>query len=137
MGPVATSSSEQFSLDDRYHREEGVVYLTGIQALVRMLLDRARHDQRAGRATAAYVSGYEGSPLGGYDLELARQAALLREHAHRGPAGPERGARGDRGVRHPARRPGRRRCATTASPASGTARRPAWTGPPTRCGTRT
>jgi indolepyruvate ferredoxin oxidoreductase len=45
-----------------------------------MLLDRARHDQRAGLRTAAYVSGYEGSPLAGYDLELARQAVLLREH---------------------------------------------------------
>ena len=81
MGPVATSSSEQFSLEDRYRREEGVVYVTGIQALVRMLLDRARADRRAGRATATYVTGYEGSPLGGFDLELARQAALLAEHA--------------------------------------------------------
>ena len=81
MGPVATSSSEQFSLDDRYRREEGVVYVTGIQALVRLLLDRARADQRAGRATATYVTGYEGSPLGGFDLELARQGALLAEHA--------------------------------------------------------
>ena len=81
MGPVATSSGAQFSLEDRYRREEGAVYLTGIQALVRMLLDRARADQRAGRATATYVTGYEGSPLGGLDLELGRQAALLAEHA--------------------------------------------------------
>ena len=81
MGPVATSSGEQFSLEDRYRREAGAVYVTGIQALVRMLLDRARADQRAGRATATYVTGYEGSPLGGLDLELARQAALLAEHA--------------------------------------------------------
>ena len=81
MGPVATSSGEQFSLEDRYRREQGAVYVTGIQALVRMLLDRARADQRAGRATATYVTGYEGSPLGGLDLELARQAALLAEHA--------------------------------------------------------
>jgi indolepyruvate ferredoxin oxidoreductase len=81
VGPVATSSGEQFSLEDRYRREAGAVYVTGIQALVRMLLDRARADQRAGRATATYVTGYEGSPLGGLDLELARQAALLAEHA--------------------------------------------------------
>lgn len=59
MGPVATSSGEQFSLEDRYRREAGAVYVTGIQALVRMLLDRARADQRAGRATATYVTGYE------------------------------------------------------------------------------
>ncbi len=81
MGPVAASSGARFSLEDRYQREEGAVYLTGIQALVRMLLDRARADQRAGRATATYVTGYEGSPLGGLDIELARHAALLAEHA--------------------------------------------------------
>src|ERR1700728_2238224 len=68
------------TLDERYLREDGTIFLTGIQALVRMLLDRARDDERAGLRTAAYVSGYEGSPLAGYDLELARQAALLREH---------------------------------------------------------
>jgi indolepyruvate ferredoxin oxidoreductase len=68
------------TLDERYLRQDGTIFLTGIQALVRMLLDRARHDERAGLRTAAYVSGYEGSPLAGYDLELARQAGLLREH---------------------------------------------------------
>ncbi|WP_394846426.1 indolepyruvate ferredoxin oxidoreductase family protein [Pendulispora brunnea] len=68
---------DEFSLDDRYLRTEGTVYLTGIQALVRVLLDQARYDRRQGRASAAFVSGYEGSPLGGFDLELARRAKLL------------------------------------------------------------
>jgi indolepyruvate ferredoxin oxidoreductase len=68
------------SLDERYQRQDGTIYLTGIQALVRMLLDRARHDRERGLSTACYVSGYEGSPLAGYDLELARQRALLAEH---------------------------------------------------------
>ncbi len=68
------------TLDERYLRQDGTIYLTGLQALVRMLLDRSRHDEHAGRRTAAYVSGYEGSPLAGYDLELARQRNLLREH---------------------------------------------------------
>ena len=68
------------TLDERYLREDGTIYLTGLQALVRMLLDRSRHDEQAGLRTAAYVSGYEGSPLAGYDLELARQRGLLREH---------------------------------------------------------
>ncbi len=80
MSTVITGSSEQFSLEDRYRREAGTVYLTGIQALVRMLLDRARADRRAGRDTAIYVTGYEGSPLGGFDLELGRHAALLAGH---------------------------------------------------------
>ena len=68
------------TLDQRYLRQDGTIYLTGLQALVRMLLDRSRHDEAAGLRTASYVSGYEGSPLAGYDLELARQRSLLREH---------------------------------------------------------
>jgi indolepyruvate ferredoxin oxidoreductase len=68
------------SLDERYQRQDGTIYLTGIQALVRMLLDRARHDRARGLATACYVSGYEGSPLGGYDLEIARHRAMLGEY---------------------------------------------------------
>jgi len=77
---TAAFSPRVNSLDERYQRQDGTIYLTGIQALVRMLLDRARHDQARGLATACYVSGYEGSPLGGYDLELARHRALLGEH---------------------------------------------------------
>jgi indolepyruvate ferredoxin oxidoreductase len=68
------------TLDERYERQDGTIYLTGIQALVRMLLDRARHDRERGITTNAYVSGYEGSPLGGYDLELARHRDLLSEY---------------------------------------------------------
>jgi indolepyruvate ferredoxin oxidoreductase len=68
------------TLDERYQRQDGTIYLTGIHALVRMLIDRARHDRERGLTTASYVSGYEGSPLGGYDLELARQRALLGEY---------------------------------------------------------
>ncbi|TNC26938.1 indolepyruvate ferredoxin oxidoreductase family protein [Amycolatopsis alkalitolerans] len=69
-----------FTLEDRYHREDGTIYVTGVQALVRLVLDRIRHDRRAGLRTAAFVSGYEGSPLAGFDLELARQAKLLDEY---------------------------------------------------------
>src|ERR1700722_18778846 len=77
---TAAFSPRVASLDERYQRQDGTIYLTGIQALVRMLLDRARHDREHGLATASYVSGYEGSPLGGYDLELARQRDLLSEY---------------------------------------------------------
>ncbi|KKD06623.1 indolepyruvate ferredoxin oxidoreductase family protein [Streptomyces sp. WM6386] len=74
---LAGLTEDGFSLEDRYLREDGTVYLTGVQALVRLLFDRARHDRREGRNTAAFVSGYEGSPLAGFDLELARRAKLL------------------------------------------------------------
>jgi indolepyruvate ferredoxin oxidoreductase len=69
-----------FSLNDRYLREEGTVYLTGIQALVRTLRDRAILDRRRGHRTSTFVSGYEGSPLAGYDLEIARQRRILDGH---------------------------------------------------------
>ncbi|MGH3321868.1 MAG: indolepyruvate ferredoxin oxidoreductase family protein [Streptosporangiaceae bacterium] len=67
-------------LDERYVCPEGTVYLTGIQALVRLLLEQRRHDRGAGLDTATFVSGYEGSPLAGYDLELARRGRLLADH---------------------------------------------------------
>ncbi|MFJ2838102.1 indolepyruvate ferredoxin oxidoreductase family protein [Nocardia sp. NPDC087230] len=68
------------ALSDRYTQLTGAVHLTGIQALARLPLELRRADLRAGRRTAAFVSGYEGSPLAGYDTELARNAALLTEH---------------------------------------------------------
>jgi indolepyruvate ferredoxin oxidoreductase len=67
------------TLTDRYLREEGTVYLTGVQALVRALFDRARQDRARGLRSGTFVSGYEGSPLGGYDLELNRRTDLLGE----------------------------------------------------------
>src|SRR5579872_182260 len=66
-------------LTDRYTIERGTVYLTGIQAIVRLPLDQMRRDRRAGLRTAGYISGYEGSPLGGYDMALRRAGALLEE----------------------------------------------------------
>jgi indolepyruvate ferredoxin oxidoreductase len=67
-------------LSDKFTVERGSVYLTGIQALVRLPLDQMRRDRRAGLKTGAFISGYEGSPLGGYDLALARSEKLLTEN---------------------------------------------------------
>ena len=67
-------------LADKYTLERGSVYLTGIQALVRLPMDQMRRDHRAGLNTGAFISGYEGSPLGGYDLALARVGSLLAQH---------------------------------------------------------
>jgi len=67
-------------LSDKYTLERGSIYLTGIQALVRLPIDQMRRDRRAGLRTGAFISGYEGSPLGGYDMALARTGKLLSEY---------------------------------------------------------
>src|SRR5580704_8792261 len=67
-------------LSDKYMVERGRVYLTGIQALVRLPMDQMRRDRRAGLNTGSFISGYEGSPLGGYDLALAREKELLDQY---------------------------------------------------------
>jgi indolepyruvate ferredoxin oxidoreductase len=54
-----------------------LVRLTGLQALARLPVEIMRAERRAGRNTAGFISGYEGSPLGGYDMELDRQRDLL------------------------------------------------------------
>jgi len=72
--------TREFSLDAKYRQERGVVFLSGIQALVRLPLDQHRADRRRGLATATLISGYRGSPLGGFDLTLERNQPLLREH---------------------------------------------------------
>lgn len=72
--------SKPRSLDHRYTALDGEIYLSGVQALVRLPLEVHRSDFAQGQNTSVFVSGYEGSPLGGYDLELSRHPALLEEH---------------------------------------------------------
>src|SRR5881397_777141 len=72
--------TRDFALDAKYRREEGLIFLSGIQALVRLPLDQHRADRRRGLNTATLISGYRGSPLGGLDLTLERNPDLLREH---------------------------------------------------------
>ena len=63
---------QDYRLEDRYDLTTGRVLLTGVQALARVPVDQMRMDRAAGRNTAALVSGYPGSPLGGFDLEMSR-----------------------------------------------------------------
>ncbi|GAB5376688.1 MAG: hypothetical protein AcusKO_31500 [Acuticoccus sp.] len=65
------------SLSDKYELDRGRVYITGIQTLVRIAIDQRRMDSAAGLRTAGLYSGYRGSPLGGVDTELERNAARL------------------------------------------------------------
>ena len=61
------------SLDARQDLDEKEVLVSGSQALLRVLLAQREIDRRAGLKTAGYVSGYRGSPLGGFDLALCEQ----------------------------------------------------------------
>src|ERR1700730_14800987 len=63
-----------------FTREEGVIHLGGIDALVRLTLDQVRTDARRGVRTGMFVSGYRGSPVGMLDAALIKQQKLLREH---------------------------------------------------------
>jgi indolepyruvate ferredoxin oxidoreductase len=65
------------TLDDKFVAEDGRVFITGVQALLRILLDQGRLDKRAGLNTAGFVSGYRGSPLGGLDQQAKRAGKLL------------------------------------------------------------
>ncbi|MFC5186650.1 indolepyruvate ferredoxin oxidoreductase family protein [Actinomadura harenae] len=66
-------------LDDRYTAREGRVLISGVQALVRLTLEQRWLDEARGIGTRAFVSGYQGSPLGGVDLEMGRAAKFLDE----------------------------------------------------------
>jgi indolepyruvate ferredoxin oxidoreductase len=67
------------TLDDKYTLDSGRIFLTGVQALVRLPLMQQRRDTANGLRTAGYVSGYRGSPLGTYDAELGKAKRFLGE----------------------------------------------------------
>ncbi len=67
----------KYALTNRYTEDSGRVLLTGVQALARLPIEQLRIDRAAGLNTAAFVSGYPGSPLGGYDQEVARAAKTV------------------------------------------------------------
>ena len=68
------------SLDQKYTQGTGHVFLTGIQALVRLPMAQIRRDRAAGLNTAGFVSGYRGSPLGGYDQQLFAARKHLEQY---------------------------------------------------------
>jgi indolepyruvate ferredoxin oxidoreductase len=68
------------SLDQKYTQGSGHVFLTGIQALVRLPMAQIRRDRAAGLNTAGFVTGYRGSPLGGYDQQLVAARKHLEQY---------------------------------------------------------
>ncbi len=79
-GPILQTRMETVSLSDKYEKKSGAAFMTGVQALVRVVLEQARSDREAGHDTAGFISGYRGSPLGGLDLELWGAERYLSEN---------------------------------------------------------
>lgn len=74
------ATAAAYDLEDRYRPGAGPVLLTGVQAIARLLVEQHLRDLRAGRRTATFVSGYQGSPLGGVDKMLHAMPSVLDEH---------------------------------------------------------
>ena len=73
-------SVNSVQLSDKYDLTQGTALMTGIQALVRLPIDRKRLDEKIGINTAGFISGYRGSPLGGYDQQLRAAQKWLDEN---------------------------------------------------------
>ncbi len=70
----------KYALDDKYRAESGAAYMSGIQALVRLPIEQMLRDRRRGLDTGCFISGYPGSPLGGYDSALLQAKKHLAPH---------------------------------------------------------
>jgi indolepyruvate ferredoxin oxidoreductase len=71
---------ESASLDDKYSLDHGRAFMSGVQALVRLPMLQRQRDLAAGLNTGGFVSGYRGSPLGGYDQALMAAKKHLDAH---------------------------------------------------------
>ena len=71
---------QPYDLRDRFRSGSGPVVLSGVQAIARALVEQHQRDARAGRRVATFVSGYQGSPLGGVDRMLAGMPEILATH---------------------------------------------------------
>ncbi|MDB5730618.1 MAG: indolepyruvate ferredoxin oxidoreductase family protein, partial [Variovorax sp.] len=69
---------ETVTLDDKYSLDHGRAFMSGVQALVKLPMLQRLRDQRAGKNTAGFISGYRGSPLGGYDQAVWKAAKYLK-----------------------------------------------------------
>ncbi len=70
---------ETVTLDDKYSLDYGRAFMSGVQALVKLPMLQRLRDQQNGKNTAGFISGYRGSPLGGYDQALWKAKKYLQE----------------------------------------------------------
>jgi indolepyruvate ferredoxin oxidoreductase len=73
-------NSADVSLEDKYRLDREYSLVSGRQALVRLPIAQRERDRAQGLKTAGLISGYRGSPLGSYDLDLWKASALLKQH---------------------------------------------------------
>ena len=66
------------SLNDKYAQSKGKTFMSGVQALVKLPMLQQQRDATRGKHTAGFISGYRGSPLGGYDQALVKAAPFLK-----------------------------------------------------------
>jgi len=76
----ATTHRFKTTLDDKYAKLDGRIYLSGIQALVRLPMMQRLRDEALGLNTAGFISGYRGSPLGTLDEALWKAQSHLASH---------------------------------------------------------
>lgn len=69
----------KLDIQDKFLQREGRVFLTGVEAIVRLVREKQERDQATGHVNQTYFTGYEGSPLGGLDLKLVAQLDALNE----------------------------------------------------------
>lgn len=72
-------TSPPYELADRFRLEDGTVFLSGLQAVARLAVDQLRLDRRLGLTTAAFASGYQGSPVGTFTEELRRASSTVAD----------------------------------------------------------
>lgn len=80
MPKFESSSARKVSLDDKYALDTARAYMTGIEALVRLPMLQHQRDQQRGLNTAAFISGYRGSPVGGVDQAMWKAKPWLEKH---------------------------------------------------------
>ncbi len=73
-------AAKPVTLEDKYTQASGRIYLTGTQALVRLAMMQRARDLAAGLNTGGFISGYRGSPLGGFDQALWKAKKHLEDH---------------------------------------------------------
>ena len=80
MSNASAGLKRKVSLDDKYALDTTRAYMTGIEALVRLPMLQHQRDQQRGLNTAAFISGYRGSPLGTVDLAMWKARPWLEKH---------------------------------------------------------